>query len=834
MKQQQHNFIDTIYQVFDDGIKRGIAQLSTSDDRLDGRALTIGRQRVLNFGSCSYMGLETDARLVEAVKAAVDRFGSQFSSSRAYLSLGLYDVLEDKLEDIFERPTIVGASTSLLHLAALPVLVQPGDAVILDQMVHASVQSAAQLLKARGIKLELVRHGRLDQLERKVIALKGEHRRIWYLGDGLYSMFGDYAPVYDLMAMAERHENLWLYLDDAHGMGWTGPRGCGYVHSRIGGYDKLVLTASLNKSFAAAGGAIVLPNRDLAQRVRSCGPTFIFSGPIQPPMLGACIASAELHLSDELSAMQAQLAERIHFTNDTIRALGLPQLAENDAPLFFIPVGLPKLVYRLVEELHDAGFHVNGGVFPAVPMLRGGVRFTITRHLSQADIRAMLECLHGLYQRMAAEEGITPESLAQAFRCPALAERDWAADADADADADAGPEPEAPIPTLSAARASAARSHHSRRGLTLRTDRRLSRRDRPTWDRLFAGRGPMSAQILDDLARVFAAQADPTQHMDLRYVWVEDEHGAPVLTSFYVVALVKDDMFESAETSRAIEAVRATNPMHLTSRAVIMGSPVSAGDHLYLDRAHPRWRTAVGMLIDELKGTMVRERASRIMLRDFVLGADDELRDVMLENGLFEYRLPDKLVLDDLSWRSRDEYLGRLGQKYRYNVRKEAMAFEHHFEVETAKPRDRRELEQCYELYCQVQQRGAEVNVFRLPLAYFAAICADPAYDLVRLYLHDDPREQRRPVAVMFSHVVAGRYTALVVGLDYDLLHSHKVYKQVLFQTVQRAHALGCERLDLGFTATLEKKKLGARPTPTCAYVMLDDHFSAEVIQAVA
>ncbi len=824
MQQRVHSVVDTIYQVVEDGLRRGVAHLSTNDRRLDGRGVTIRDQPVLNFGSCSYLGLETDPRLIEGIQVAAEQFGSQFSSSRAYLSLGLYDILEEQLARLFGQPVVVGASTSLLHQSALPVLVEEGDAVILDHMVHASVQNAAQLLKARGIRIEVVRHSRLDQLEEKVVALKARHRKVWYLADGVYSMYGDFAPLPALEQLLARHEQLWLYIDDAHGMGWTGPHGCGVVHSRLRGQPKVVLAVSLNKSFAAAGGAVVLPDPALAKRVRACGPTLIFSGPIQPPMLGACIASAEIHLSAELPALQAELAERVEFVNQTIRALGLPQIAHNESPLFFIPIGLPKLVYGLIEALHDAGFHANGGLFPAVPMMRGGLRFTVTRHLGQAEIGAMLERVHHAYCRLTQAEGITPQGLAQNFRMPHLAECDWSARTPRGHGA-------AAVALLESARPTTAAAAPSRRGLRLHSQATLSPSEAAHWDQLIAGRGPMTSATLEVLSQVFVGQ-DETQRIDLRHVRVEDALGATVLATFYVVALVKDDMFESAEISLAVEVRRRSEPLYLTSRAVVLGSPVSSGDPLYLDRQHPQWRGAVAMLIDELKGVMAAEGASRIMLRDFPQGDDEALRDLLFENGLSEYRLPDKLLLNDLTWRNRLEFLQRLGSKYRYNVRREALDWEGHFVVETTPPQGQDELMACYQLYCQVQERGAEINVFRLPFAYFEAICADPSYDIIRLYLRDGAAHA--PVAVMFSHVADRRYSALMVGLDYEHLYRHKVYKQILFQTVERARALGCATLDLGFTATLEKKKLGARPQPTCAYVMLDDHYQAEVLHSIA
>ncbi len=837
MRSKQHNFMDTIQQVFDDAIQRGVAYQSTDEVHRDRRTLTVAGRRVTHFASSSYMALETDPRLIDALKAAAEHFGTQFSSSRPHLALGLYGVLENKIAQIFDRPAMVGTSPSALHLAALPALVGIDDIVFLDQRANASLQQAAQLLKARGVPLALVHHNRPDELEARVAEVKGKHARVWYVADGVYSTFGDCAPTAELLAIAKRHDNVWLYIDDSHGMGWTGPRGCGYVHERMGGAAKLVLTVSLGHSFAATGAALVLPSQELAQRVRACTGTMVDAAPIAPPMLAASVASAELHLSPDFPALQADLAQLIRLTNDTLHSMGLPQLHASETPLFFIPVGLPKLVYGLISELRDAGYQLKPGVFPAVTMARGGVQFAITRHLQAADIHAMLTCLHAAYARMATRADITPELLAEAFASPHLAACDWRIERTSSTPTSPPLAADARPPVWSPSGSLAKKSRlGTAQDLRIRTMDRLSEADRPRWNALFAGRGPMSADILDMLARVFCIEGDDGPgRVTLGIVWIEDQQGEPVLATFYITALIKDDMFERVEVSHALEAVRQKDPLYMTSRAVIMGSPASAGSYLYLDRDHPKWRESVAMLVEELKVVMKRERAARVILRDFIQGTDDEFRDVMLENGLFEFRLPDRLYLADLRWRDRDEYLKRLSRKYRYHVRQDALAFEDRFIVDTAKPTSRGEIEACYQLYLQVWQRSAEVNMFPMPIEYFEAIGAEPSYDVIRLYLKDgDAKSSRSPVAVMFSHVQGKRYGSLTVGIDYAYLHSHKVYKQIMYQTVQRAHSLGCETLCMGYTASLEKKKLGARPEPTCAYVMLDDHFSIDFMNCVA
>ena len=130
-----------------------VAHLTVGDEAIDGRWLTIGRRRVINFGSCSYLGLETEPRLVEAAQKATARYGTAFSTSRAYLSAAPYTRLTELLSRIAGGyPIAIGSSTTLVHASALPVLARAGDTVVYDAQVHHSVQAVLPTLAAMGVR----------------------------------------------------------------------------------------------------------------------------------------------------------------------------------------------------------------------------------------------------------------------------------------------------------------------------------------------------------------------------------------------------------------------------------------------------------------------------------------------------------------------------------------------------------------------------------------------------------------------------------------------------------------------------------------------------------
>ena len=375
------------------GIALGIAHLVAEDEQLGGRFVTLHNRRQVNFGSCSYVGLETDLRLKAAAIDAVSRYGVQFASSRAYVSCPPYAELERLLGALFDAPLVVAQTTTLAHLAALPILVGKDDAVVCDQMVHNSVQAVLPTLAAAGTTCRFVRHNRMDRLDQLVGVLAAKHPRVWYLADGVYSMHGDLAPLDQLHALASRHDRLWLYIDDAHGVSWSGRHGRGTVLGSAGAPPRTVMVASLAKAFAAGGAVVVTPDAETARFIRSCGSTLIFSGPLQPALLGAGIASARIHLSDEIHQRQDQLLERISLFNALAEERGLPLGSPSETPIRFVRIGSEGATYQAAAELMAEGFYTNIAVFPAVSRGHSGLRIALTVHQTLDDIRRLIEAL---------------------------------------------------------------------------------------------------------------------------------------------------------------------------------------------------------------------------------------------------------------------------------------------------------------------------------------------------------------------------------------------------------------------------------------------------------
>ena len=124
---KHHSFVDTVDQVISDAVNKGIMHLNTEDVKLGGNKIKIRGNEIINFGSCSYLGLEFDPRMIAASQEAIANYGTQFSSSRAYVSSTHYQELEGLFDKIFGAPSIVAPTTTLGHMGAIPILINDED-----------------------------------------------------------------------------------------------------------------------------------------------------------------------------------------------------------------------------------------------------------------------------------------------------------------------------------------------------------------------------------------------------------------------------------------------------------------------------------------------------------------------------------------------------------------------------------------------------------------------------------------------------------------------------------------------------------------------------------
>jgi 7-keto-8-aminopelargonate synthetase-like enzyme len=357
----------------------------------DGSVIEIEGRQVANFGNCSYLGLAVDQRLKRAATEATERFGPLYSSSQTYASVDLYSELEGLIGAMTDAPGVVlPPTTTLGHLACLPTLVAEEDAVVLDSHSHASLQLTMQVLAGRGIPVHPVAHGDTGALAAVLDQLSLAHRRLWYVGDGVYSMFGDLAPLDVIGRLMEAHDNLHVYLDDAHGFSWLGRHGRGYVLSHMPWNERLIVAVGMAKSFGSGGAALLFGDPDQAMAVRHLGGPMTFSGPIHPPTLGAAVAAGRIHLSPEHTLLAERIGDQIDLVGALLAEHRLPVVSWAHSPIWLVRVGDFARVLEIAKRMLDEGFYLNVSAFPAVPVGMAGLRFTHTLSNTAEQVEGMI------------------------------------------------------------------------------------------------------------------------------------------------------------------------------------------------------------------------------------------------------------------------------------------------------------------------------------------------------------------------------------------------------------------------------------------------------------
>ncbi len=827
-----------IEELHGDARRRGLF-FQTCDSVSDkDRRIELHGAEMLSFGSCSYLGLERHPALVRGAQEMTARYGTQFASSRGYLSAPPYPELEDTLSRIFEAHALVVQTTTLAHQAAFDVFLTERDAIVLDHQVHYSVQRAATLARAGGTRVELVRHEELEKAVDVVRGLARDYRHVWFATDGITSMYGDLAPVSLIREILGVADNVRVYVDDAHGMSWAGRHGRGSILSRMELSPRLVVATSLAKAFSAGGAVLVFADPAERERVRMCGGPMVFSGPLQPPLLGAALASAKLHLTPELDTLQARLGEIVRYANTRARELGLPLLVENEVPILFFRCGMPRVATEVAQRLTRDGLYVNVSMFPSVPMRRAGLRVGLTAEHTRADVDRLLGRVAVHLPAVLAEEHVSREELDRLFERTAVgALLDRAAQRATFTEV-LGRYGGAVRPTTSRDAFEEADTDEAALECdpeTLVVERYATIRDvdRALWDAHLGAGACASWDALVTAEAIFRGRGKPEHDWTWEYVVVRDAQRRVVGMTFFTTSQQKDDMLMRSAISRAVEARRVADPYFLTSRVTMAGHGMSEGSHLYLDRRGP-WRAALRRIIEVGIAVQEESESDSLVLRD--LPADDPALDAFMRaEGLVKVEnLPSHYV--DVTWRDTEELIEGLGSKRRRRLAREIVEEAARFVVTIHGPdADPGLADVLYGLYANVAARGLRINGFPLPGDVFAHLLRSPAWEIGTLALRadGDSGAPSPPIAAWAVHRSGDCDTWLIAGLDYRYVESHRTYKQLIHQVIRRARERGARRVHLGMTADLEKSRWGSRTRRTCLFVQSHADYNESLLREV-
>jgi 7-keto-8-aminopelargonate synthetase-like enzyme len=338
------------------------------------RHVKLAGKWVANFGSDSFLGLDRDERVQQAVRRGLEKWGSHNGASRAFASVESNVVAENKLAAWLKaESTLIYPSVTLANHGALPALATRHDAVVADQYAHQSIQQGMKLAAAGGARTAVFAHNNPDDLERCLRKVR-PYRVAVVAVDGIYSMTGTMPRLAAFREIAERH-NAILYVDDAHGTGVLGEQGRGTAYDALGGYRSTLLVGSLSKALSCFGGFIACPERvRFLLKLRSA--PLIFGGPVPPPYLDAVCAVVDILASDEYRAIRSRLDANMDRFLAGMRSRGVPVLGGVGA-IASVVIGSELATLRAGKELFDRGYYAQSVVFPAVPHHGGLIRVQV-------------------------------------------------------------------------------------------------------------------------------------------------------------------------------------------------------------------------------------------------------------------------------------------------------------------------------------------------------------------------------------------------------------------------------------------------------------------------
>jgi glycine C-acetyltransferase len=398
MQAMRKNTLVRIYEEFDRDFADVHLKDLTVDEAGPGREIVIQGRRVMNFGSDSFLGLDRDPRVIDAVRRGLERWGTHNGASRAFASVAANVEAEERLASwLGTEATLIYPSATLANMGAIPGLVGRGDVVVLDEHAHNSMQEGAKLALAGGARVATFAHSDPDDLNRVLNDL-APYRVGLVCIDGVYSMSGVVPPMSELDEVARLNDAV-LYIDDAHGTGVLGENGRGAVLDALGSYENAFVVGSLSKAFSCAGGFVGC-SKAFQKLLKIRSNTYIFGGPVVPAYFDAIIQVVDILESDEYRALRGRLDQRV--AQLTRGLLDLDHVVMGGrTPIVSVLVGDEADTLQAGKFLFDQGYYVQSVLFPAVPYHGGVIRV-------QCNANHTAEAVDGLLAAFEAMRDVIP------------------------------------------------------------------------------------------------------------------------------------------------------------------------------------------------------------------------------------------------------------------------------------------------------------------------------------------------------------------------------------------------------------------------------------------
>ncbi|WP_027556097.1 8-amino-7-oxononanoate synthase [Bradyrhizobium sp. Cp5.3] len=362
----------------------GALRALKEEDRLRGLKARAG----VDFTSNDYLALASAPRMKQAVSAALEA-GTPIGAGGSRLLRGNCEEHE-RLEA--DAAKFFGAEAALFfgggyvaNFAVLSTVPQRGDLLVLDSLVHASIHEGARAGRA---DIRISSHNDPQSVESTIRDWRAEGGlgRVWIVAESLYSMDGDFAPLEDLVAIADRHD-AFLMVDEAHATGVYGEQGRGLT-AAYEGRENLLVLHTCGKALGASGALVTASGVLRDFMINRCRPFIFATAP--SPLMAVAVREALAILREE-PERQRNLAKLVAFTHREMGVRGLRSLQQSQIVPYI--VGDNARAMQLASSLQARGFDARGIRPPTVPPGTARLRISLTLNVGEDDVRAMLNAL---------------------------------------------------------------------------------------------------------------------------------------------------------------------------------------------------------------------------------------------------------------------------------------------------------------------------------------------------------------------------------------------------------------------------------------------------------
>nr|WP_154985640.1 glycine C-acetyltransferase [Paenibacillus xylanexedens] len=360
----------------------------------NGPAIRINGKSLINLSSNNYLGLATDNRLIDASVKAAQTYGAGAGAVRTINgTMDIHIELEEKLARFKKTEAVIVYQSGFnCNMAAISAVMDQHDAILSDELNHASIIDGCRLSRAKVIRYK---HSDMNDLRQQAKEAKesGQYHKIMVITDGVFSMDGDIANLPEIVKIAEEFD-LITYVDDAHGSGVLGA-GAGTV-KHFGLSDRIDFQiGTLSKAIGVVGG-YVAGKKQLIEWLKLRSRPFLFSTSLPPAVIASCSASVDILMNDK--ELIEKLWENGNHLKNGLSRLGY-DVGQSETPITPCIIGDEVTTQQFSKRLYEEGVYAKAILFPTVPKGTGRIRNMPTA----AHSKEMLDQVISVYEKVGKE-----------------------------------------------------------------------------------------------------------------------------------------------------------------------------------------------------------------------------------------------------------------------------------------------------------------------------------------------------------------------------------------------------------------------------------------------